>query len=543
MLIRTLILKIGLTCLSIVLVKLAVAADVLIPTEQLKTATGKRYYLISIGIDQYADKFWPNLKWPSRDALKVSDQFGLQTDSQVVNITILNRNANLKNVRNILADVKSKTTAVDTVILYLSGHGSLALNQSGVLEQVAVMQDSDSHNLYSTGLKHSELRLWLESLASRKKLMVMATCHSGVGKSRLPQEVESLLSRSKGTVVPLADVSEGSLILAAAARGESALEDDKLEGDVYTYFLLEALSFYDRNRDGMVSALEAHDYAKEKTWNFSQGKQRPTADIRLIGDADIALAGRKINPAVPILEAYDESLAGYELQVDRQKGKLPHAFALSPNGSQVKLFAPGGDQLIGKYFVNLPLGQNIDLKRVISHRPIIISTNLTRYTWQQKAWGSMAGSDNLLKADMQFGYRWNKIFVGARMHKKASIKRNWQTNLDLSTQYESLYYSAGWIQRYKHWLFFWNLQYGKESIQIALQDTVNQDKLVFKDSKNAIGIYAVISKPIYADFHWNLQFGRIWNRWNLGALGRFSADKDFISTGVSYHFGIRARTL
>lgn len=519
------------------------AQDLLIPAQQLKTESGKRYYIISIGINEYEDSFWPGLKWPKRDAVAVSNSFGKETDSQVVNISVLNENATLNNVVRILTDIKGEATGADTVILYVSGHGSLAIRPDGDVEPVAVMHDSQNDDLIYTGLSHTYLKTWLDGLAARKKMIIMATCHSGLGKSRVPAAVQNLLARRKGQVVSLADVSEGSLILAAAAQGEAALEDDVLEGDVYTHFLLEALSNYDRNRDGMVSALEAHDYAREQTWIHSKGKQRPTADVRLIGDADIALAGRKLNPAFPLLEAYDESLAGYVLEVDRIKGRLPHAFVLNPSGSRVRLYAPGSEEPLGHYAVNLSKGERIDLHQVISYRPLMFAGQLYHYRWQQDHWQSLSGNNNIDKPALVFAGRWQQYQLGLIWQASEQSSHNYRNNLKVHLDLMSRFFFAGWVKRFGHWQMDLNLLLGQETLNILFQDQINLDEIDFSKQSMAIGGLASLSYNFYPDAYVNLQAGQIRNEWQMEQLGKFNGNRWLFSLGVSYQFGIKARSL
>lgn len=213
------------------------------------------------------------------------------------------------------------------------------------------------------GMRHAELRGWLESLVARKKALILATCHSGVGKSKVAPEVAALFSRTKGSLVPLEQVSEGTLVLAASTRDETAREDDLLKGDIYTHFLLEGLAVFDRNKDGSVSVLEAHDYARQKTYVHTKGRQKPTLETQMIGEADFALRGRKETQAsVAILEGYGKVFQGFEVEVNgRAKGELPFAFPLEPGVNRVSVFAPGSSSVLVTYEVDVEAGEKIDL--------------------------------------------------------------------------------------------------------------------------------------------------------------------------------------
>src|SRR6267142_1338859 len=98
--------------------------------------------------------------------------------------------------------------------------------------------------------------------------------------------------RKAGGPPPLEQVSEAVIVLTAAAFGESAREDEALAHDVYTHFLLRALDEGDRDGDGAVTASEAHDYAREQTYTYTGGQQRPTAEADIVGRDPIVLRGR-----------------------------------------------------------------------------------------------------------------------------------------------------------------------------------------------------------------------------------------------------------
>ncbi len=419
------------------------SADVKIPVSAMTGAETPRYFTLDIGIDTYQDEFWPPLKWPANDAARVSELFGVKTGHQVNKFTLLNEDATAARVHALLKQVSDTVAPSDTVVLYISAHGSLVQNASGDLEQVVVLHDTRKNKLLETGLTHADLLQWLEGLRSRKKLIILATCYSGEGKSRLPPEVMRMVRSNKGAAIPLADASEGSLVLAAAARGEPAREDDRLRGDVYTYYLLEALTTYDRNKDGTVSALEAHDYARDRTWHYTDGAQRPTANIKLVGDADIALFGKRISSGLPVLEAYDERYSGFQLEVDgNKKGVLPLAFPLDPTGSSVTLYSPG-DSPVASYRVKADPGETVSLDEVMNYRPLEVTLQRRKYLVFGAAWKRLTGQSYLQAKD--FGARLNWQSFGFGVNYSASETRciliN-STQLLSRTQLESLMFAT-----------------------------------------------------------------------------------------------------
>ena len=105
-------------------------------------------------------------------------------------------------------------------------------------------------------------------------------------------------------VRPIEEVSRASVVLAASDWGETAREDAKLENDIYTHFFVEALRIgADRNGDGAVTVSEAHDYARRMTYEYTNGRQRPSAETAEVGADPIVLVGRvlrrRAEPARP----------------------------------------------------------------------------------------------------------------------------------------------------------------------------------------------------------------------------------------------------
>jgi len=521
------------------------AKEVLISTDTIQLQSKDNYYIISIGINQYQDDFWPELKWPANDAEKISQLFGRNTQFNVKKLTLINQNATLNNIQQKLVQIAHNITFDDTVILYFSGHGTLARNDQGELSRVAVLHDTDNTSLIKTGLTHRWLRRWQDTLKAKKKMMIFATCNSGVGKSRIPLSIRDLLATQKGNLIPLEEVSEGALILAAAAKGEAAREDDTLQGDIYTHYLLEALSIYDRNHDGMVSALEAHDYAREKTWAFTRGKQRPTADVKLIGNADIPLQGKKLRAAIPVLEAYDEELAGFQIQVDNGvKGRLPLAFALQPSGSVVRLFSPENGRQLAKYQVKLGAGDTMPLDQVINHRPIGFGIEYQSYQWRDDAWKRVSGDDVNRELIGKLSWHYRKIGIGlAYPLQLTSYENEIRPTLDTAVTLFDPYLFTQFKTRWKRFVIGVEAQLGYETLNIKFTDNVSKQRLDFTDSNTSYGAIAFAGYEILPDFNLNITIGYKKTDWKFGTIGNINGER--ISTGLSlqYQFDWRVRRL
>jgi len=151
-----------------------------------------------------------------------SDHIKLLTDSQ----------ATIERIEFAIKQIDFKEDNDDIVLLQFSGHGGESI--------IAV---------YPWDVFHaSDLDKDLDKLESKNMALIFQSCGSGGLQDYLGQS--------------------GRVILAAAAKGESAWVGN-LGNCVFIYFLLEAFDGQaDTNHDGWVSAEEAFNYAAPKTTEY-----------------------------------------------------------------------------------------------------------------------------------------------------------------------------------------------------------------------------------------------------------------------------------
>lgn len=301
-----------------------------------ETADGDRYALV-VGIEQFDDSQLHDLRFARSDARALGDNLDAFDEVEVIDDPAeTDREALLARLEKFVARADSSR---DTLFVYFSTHGTLARRGNGELRRILVASDTQLDDAAATGLPVDRVTSILEGSRSDRTALVLATCHSGSGKSKLTDELTEALARRKGPAVPsLRSVSEASVVLSAAAFEEPAREVDDLDHDVYTYFLLEALEKGDRDRDGAVTITEAHDYARRRTYDYTDGAQRPTAWSRVLGRNPIVLSGNPDSPGYPLLFSYRRSARNMEVSVDgRTKGELPGGIAVPPGTHRVEL--------------------------------------------------------------------------------------------------------------------------------------------------------------------------------------------------------------
>ena len=328
---------------------------------RLAQLSGKRL-AVMIGVDQPRDEAWPRLQYAASDAtalasvLRAEGRFESEVLTTVPDTSRVHVLAAMERLR------QKNRSPEDVVVVYFSGHGTLARKPGGALDRYLVTSDATRTTAADTALSVAELNRAFEALPSRRKVLILASCHSGSGKSRLPEEVENELKGLKGDAPrPLSEVSRGVTTLSAAAWGEPAREDDGLKHDIYTHFFLEALlQRKDRNRDGAVSAEEAHDYARTRTYYFTGGRQTPSAESAVVGVDPVVLVGEPSDLGLPEVGSYDESWDGAQVQVDGQPvGALPGSMTVASGKHRLQVVK--GDVSLADSQVELRAGDRLDV--------------------------------------------------------------------------------------------------------------------------------------------------------------------------------------
>jgi hypothetical protein len=321
-------------------------------------------HALLVGIDHFEDDRFNDLRFAAADARSLAAALSEFDDvRELVRPEETRRAAILEALAELERRIRSPR---DTVLIYFSTHGSVAQRPGGDLERELVVGDTRLDLLRETAIPVEELIRRVERLPSRRVAVVLATCHAGRGKSRIPDALAQALAAHKAAVPRLEDVSEAVVVVSAAAFGEAAREDETLGHDVYTYFLLEALGSGDRDGDGAVTISEAHDYARERTWQFTHGQQRPAAESTILGVDPIVLRGRRQREGLPVIYSYERSSEGVAVRLSgNPKGVLPGGFAVPPGEQRLELLDSGTGGLLYSGTIQLKAGDRVELSRLI----------------------------------------------------------------------------------------------------------------------------------------------------------------------------------
>ena len=151
---------------------------------------------------------------------------------------------------------------VSDVVVFYSGHGLPSLNPGeagSYMLGVNANPNNPSHNGYSV----EELYRVLGALPARSVSVFLDACFSGVGGDGMP-----LLRASPAAATRLPEnVSENTVVFAAAEGQQIAFWDDEAGHGLFTHHLLDALyGGGDEDGDGRVTAGEVHRYLAEHVW-------------------------------------------------------------------------------------------------------------------------------------------------------------------------------------------------------------------------------------------------------------------------------------
>ena len=317
-----------------------------------------RRFAVVVGSDAFDDARFTPLRYAEADARAMAAALSSFDDVRL----LVGADTTRASILAAIAEVQAKARGPrDTVLVYVSTHGSLGRAAGEHLGRYLIARDTRLDLVADTGISVDRLVESMAAMPSRRQVLILAACHSGRGKSLLPRDVADKLAREKAAPA-LEEVSEAAIVLAAAAFGETAREDDRLGHDVYTHYLLEALERGDRDGDGAVTVSEAHDYARERTYAFTGGQQRPFAESRILGVDPIVLRGAPSRAARPVLFSYSRSADGLGVVVNGQlKGTLPGGVALDPGQHELALTRAAGGPALYHGTIALRPGEVVDL--------------------------------------------------------------------------------------------------------------------------------------------------------------------------------------
>ncbi len=324
---------------------------------ELERALTPRRVAVVIGIDSWEDPAFPPLRHAQRDASAMGDVLGLpDTGGFDEVIRLVGPDSAIRTrILETLRDLRARLRQQDSLLVYFSGHGTRRL-VDGAWRRFLLPHDARVADLPRTSIDLADLQAFLRTLRSERIGLVVDACFHGGGKSVGGRTRESSDPLVPGLAPGAGIVHVGEAHLFATSSGRPAREDDRLGHGVYTHYLLEAMQWgfdkADVDGDGVLSAWEAHDHARARTLERTDGVQVPEAAIRTVGEADLVLAGsvgRRRDVERSLVYLYDGAadLDGARVFVDgRERGVFPGTLVVSPTTHHVVVRQPDGKLLV-----------------------------------------------------------------------------------------------------------------------------------------------------------------------------------------------------
>ena len=328
--------------------------------EALDATFAPRKLALVIGVGEYADEAFPSLKWAENDALEVGR---ILADPEYGGFDRVIRLTQPEDVRRdrVLAELVSLQRDLrrqDTLVVFVSSHGTMTLDAQGEPHLYLVTEDTRPSDLRGTAIELDELQRFFSAIRAERKALILDACYNGEAKSTLQPTVRQRVERlvEPPTLSRKVRLGEAEAHLFASTFGRPAREDDTLEHGVYTYHLLDAMTWgqqeADANDDGVVTVYEAHDHARARTVAYTAGAQVPEAYFRMVGHNDLVLVGTpdaRVASEDGTLFWYgpaSDDFEGAAVFVDGQeKGLLPGAYPVEPGRHRVRVLGADGGVL------------------------------------------------------------------------------------------------------------------------------------------------------------------------------------------------------
>lgn len=217
-------------------------------------------YAVVVGISDYKALTYTtgDLRFADRDARQVVEflmsKVGGSVPSSHIQL-LTNRQAALANIQQAF-QLFGQASASDRILLYFSGHG---------LPDSFVPYDARPGDLRSL-LTYRAIKEAFRDSKAMTKLCIADACLSG----GITQQ-----TNRRALTQPSSDESNVAMMLASRST-QSAVEDSRLAGGAFTYFMLKGLKGQgDLDGDRIVTIRELHRYVSPQVKKRTKGRQTP----------------------------------------------------------------------------------------------------------------------------------------------------------------------------------------------------------------------------------------------------------------------------
>ncbi len=212
-------------------------------------------WALSIGISSFKDRSI-NLRYAAKDATDFRNFLVSNEHFKSDHVKLLtDQTATRENIINVLGHnwLGSVTQPDDLVVIYISSHGSSALQETGGVNFL-VAHDTDKTSLPATGIPMQWLtKIIKDQVHASRVLLILDVCHSGAAASG-GKGISPISSINPKTI----SIGGGQMVLCSSMAEQVSWESKNYENSVFTRRLIEALQ---ANKD-KTTILQAYEQLK-----------------------------------------------------------------------------------------------------------------------------------------------------------------------------------------------------------------------------------------------------------------------------------------
>jgi hypothetical protein len=218
--------------------------------------------ILAVGVGQYQDAEIPQLQYPAKDARDLVSTLQAQEESVYRDVQprlLTEKGAALEPLRQGLKWLQEVTTAEDTALVFLAGHGTSDPDGSYFFLPV------DANSERTTMLSGAELQEALRNIPG-KVVLLLDTCHSGnvLWRRSLVRLINELVTENR------------IIVLAASTGDQSSRESPAWQNGAFTKALVEGLrGAADYAEDNQVTLSELETWVGVRVAELTRGAQTP----------------------------------------------------------------------------------------------------------------------------------------------------------------------------------------------------------------------------------------------------------------------------
>ncbi|MBW4524765.1 MAG: caspase family protein [Phormidium tanganyikae FI6-MK23] len=230
----------------------------------LETGQAKLWILL-VGVNRYKDPHLPSLQYSAIDCQGLSEALIDATQAFQAR-SMQSRHdfgvpATIAQVRDSLSTIVQSAQALDTVLVYFSGHGVL---ETETQRPILCLADTQTADLLKTGLSVSELLEQLSHSSAKQQIVWLDACHDSTLGEMLSNPTVQLMELFRRQ----ASQSQGFYGLLSCDQAQRSWEFPELGHGVFTYFLMQGLRGAAADSSGTIDADRLYKYVYHQTLQY-----------------------------------------------------------------------------------------------------------------------------------------------------------------------------------------------------------------------------------------------------------------------------------